>query len=88
MNQSWKCVYNNAEHFYFARVINDEVMISDGFDIVRRYSMLHINGCAYNGEILWLSTDDNDSLLAIDNADNVSYIKMPVEGTVRILRAV
>ena len=42
MNEVWRCVYNNADQLYFAKVINDEVIISDGFNIVRRYNISHI----------------------------------------------
>lgn len=87
VNEVWRCVYNNVDQLYFAKVINDEVMISDGFNIVRRYNISHINGCAYNGDILWLSTEGSNCLLGVDSADNVTYVKVPVEGTVRIFKA-
>lgn len=87
MNEVWRCVYNNADQLYFAKVINDEVIISDGFNIVRRYNISHINGCTYNGDILWLSTEGSNCLLGVDSADNVTYVKVPVEGTVRIFKA-
>ena len=29
MNEVWRCVYKNADQLYFAKVINDEVIISD-----------------------------------------------------------
>lgn len=87
VNEVWRCVYNNADQLYFAKVINDEVIISDGFNIVRRYNISHINGCTYNGDILWLSTEGSNCLLGVDSADNVTYVKVPVEGTVRIFKA-
>lgn len=87
MDELWRCVYNNADQLYFAKVFNDEVMISDGFNIVRRYSTPNINGCAYNGDTLWLSMKENNSLLAVDSADNVTYIKILAEGAVRIFKA-
>lgn len=88
LNEGWSCVYNNADHFYFARVINDEVLISDGSDIVRRFYMKSVNGCAYNGDILWLSTSGSKHLIEIDAANNIMNIDVSVEDYVRIVKAV
>lgn len=88
LNENWKCIYHNGNQIYFAKVIRDEVIISDGVEIVRRYSMADVNGCAYNGKYLWLSIKGSNLLTEIDHADNKSVIQLCTEGAVRILRAV
>lgn len=88
LNEKWQCIYHNGNQIYFAKVSEDEVIISDGIENVRRYSMSNINGCAYNGNCLWLSTEGSNLITEIDHADNKSVIQLQAEGAVRIMRAV
>lgn len=88
MNENWKCIYHNGNNIYFAKVVCDEVIISDGCEVVRRYSLPGVNGCFYNGTCLWVSTEGDNSLTVIDNADNKTIIQLHTEEPVRILKAV
>jgi len=88
LNKMWKCIYRNGDIIYFAKVIQNEVIISDWHRVVRQYSMLGISGCSYNGEWLRISSEGSNLLTVIDNADRKSSVQLQIEGDVRILWAV
>ncbi len=89
MNQNkWESVFHSENTLFFARNNSETVVISDGFTCVREYSKGQVSGCAYNGNILWLSTENSSVLTAVDSEDHEAFIPVPDYETIRILKMV
>lgn len=82
----WECIFQSADTLFFARNNSEQVVISDGATYVREYSKEHVSGCAYNGNILWLSMEDSNVLIAVDSEDHEESIPVPDYETARILK--
>lgn len=86
-NIKWKNIFQFKDTMFFAQNNSTKVFISDGLVCVREYSKENVSGCAYNNETLWLSTENSNTLIAVDSEnneelipildyDNISIIKM------------
>lgn len=84
-NMNWRCVFKNMDHIFFAYNDSSRVYISDGVKTIWEYSKENVTGCTCNGEMLWLSTRENNEIICIDLQGNERFFPIFFYDTVRIV---
>lgn len=87
-NIKWKNIFQFKDTMFFAQNNSTKVSISDGLTCVREYSKEYVSGCAYNDEILWLSLENSNTLIAVDSENNEELIPILDHDNISIIKMV
>lgn len=87
-NIKWKSIFQFKDTMFFAQNNSTKVSISDGFTCVCEYSKENVSGCTYNGETLWLSVKNSNTLIAVDSENNEELIPILDYNNISIIKMV
>lgn len=87
-NIKWRGIFQFKDTMFFAQNNSTKVSISDGLKCVREYSKENVSGCAYNDEILWLSIENSNTLIAVDSENNEELISISDYNNISIIKMV
>lgn len=88
MDNKWKGISQFKDKMFFAQNNSTKVSISDGLKCVREYSKESVSGCAYNGETLWLSIENSNTLFSVDSENNEELIPILEYDNISIIKMV
>jgi hypothetical protein len=84
MSKNWKCIFKDVNEFYFAKICDGTLSVSNGKETLFTLEDENVNGCAYDGEHFWISQTSSNGLQTVLDKES-STQALPQESYIRIV---